>query len=568
MLLFQMFEALGGLGLFVLGMKTMAEGLQRLSGGGIRRGIERITGNRLSAALTGGCLSTLLQSSGVASILIIGFVNAGLLSLYQALGMLIGTGLGTTVAVQFFAFKISFLALPSIFLGVFLRFFTRKRRWAFFGEVLLGFGLLFFGLDVMESRFAALAGNGDIQGYLSLFGNLRIASVLSGALLAFLVQSGGAAVGIIIALAASGSVGFEQAAAMVLGEIIGTAGLASIGAIGGTLTARRAVLFFAAIALISSAAVLLFFPLFLTLVSMVTPGDTSFIQNHGKGLAAARPTPASRAVIARAIANSHTIFSILTALVFLPTIGFFARSASRILPAGNGDIDMDPHSRYLDFRVIDTPSLAFVQAGSELRRMAKVAHSMVVDSVQQFSGFNTKTESHIRQKENLLDVLQKDLSAFLVALARRSLSPEVAEEVPVLLSNVNDLEDIGDNCEVVLECLRRKKEENVFFSAIAMAEIVSLAKKAEALVSTAVESLDSLTCPDIDSSRALKNDLLSSAEALKGNHLERLSTGTCTVIAGLLFMDIISAFARIGETAFVIIDTRRNFADERTSGLD
>jgi phosphate:Na+ symporter len=568
MLFFQLIEALGGLGLFVLGMKTMADGLQRLSGGRIRRTIEKIAGNRLSAALTGGCLSTLLQSSGAASILIIGFVNAGLLSLYQALGMLIGTGLGTTLAAQFFAFKISFLALPSIFLGVFLRFFTRKRRWAFFGDVLLGFGLLFFGLDIMESRFAALGENVDIQGYLSLFGDMRIASVLSGALLAFLVQSGGAAIGIIIALAASGSIGFEQAASMVLGEVIGTAGLAAIGAIGGTLTARRTVMFYGMIAMISASAVLLFFPLFLSLVSRVTPGDTSFIGIREKGLAAVLPTPTARTVVARAIANSHTVFSILTALVFLPAIGFFARSASRILPAGNGDVDMDPHARYLDFRVIDTPSLAFVQAGSELKRMAKVAHSMVADSVRQFSGFDTKTESHIRQKENLLDVLQKDLSAFLVALARQSLSPEVVEEVPVLLSNVNDLECIGDNCEVILECLRRKKEENVYFSDIAMAEILSVAKQAEALVSTAVECLDSLECPDMDVNRALKNELLTSAGALKGNHLERLSTGTCTVIAGLLFMDIISAFARIGETAYVIIETRRNFADGRASGID
>ncbi len=568
MLFYHLIEALGGLGLFVLGMKTMADGLQRLSGGGIRRAIEKIAGNRLSAALTGGCLSTLLQSSGAASILVIGFVNAGLLSLYQALGMLIGTGLGTTVAVQFFAFKISFLALPSIFLGVFLRFFTRKRRWAFFGEVLLGFGLLFFGLDIMEARFAALGENFSVQGYYSLLLNLRIACVLSGALLAFLVQSGGAAVGIIIALAASGTVGFEQATAMVLGEIIGTAGLAGIGAIGGTLTARRTVLFYGAIALVSTAVVLLFFPLFLRLVSFVTPGDTSFILDHGKVPSSVRATPVSRSVIARAVANSHTVFSILTALVFLPCIGYFARSAARILPTGNGDIDMDPHSRYLDFRVLNTPSLAFVQAGSELKRMAKAAHSMVADSVRQFSGFDAKTETQIRQKENLLDVLQKDLSAFLVALARRSPSPEVAEEVPVLLNNVNDLEAIGDNCEVILECLRRKKEENVYFSAIAMAEIVSLANKAESLVSTAVESLESLASPDMEVNREIINDLLRSAGDLKGNHLERLSTGTCTVIAGLLFMDIISAFARIGETAFMIIETRSTFADGRASGLD
>jgi len=568
MLLLKLVEALGGLGLFVLGMKTMADGLQRLSGGGVRRCIEVITGNRISAALAGGSLSILLQSSGAASILIIGFVNAGLLSLYQALAMLIGTGIGTTIAVQFFAFNITFLALPSIFLGVFLRFFTRSRRLAFLGEVLLGFGLLFFGLEVMESRFAALGGNSVFQDFHTVLVNLRLAGVVSGALLTFLVQSGSAALGVVIALAASGSIGFEQAAAMTLGEIIGTAALAGIGAIGGTPAARRTVLFFTIVSVLSAGVTLLLFPLFLSLVAMVTPGDTSFIAVQGSGQQNASLIPAARADVARAIANSHTVFSVLSALLFLPTIGFLARSAARALPDANSDTDMDPHARYLDFRVIDTPSLAFVQAGSELKRMAKVASFMVGDSVRQFSGFDARTESRIRQRENLLDVLQKDLSSFLVALAREPLSPEAAAEVPVLLENVNDLEGIGDNCEVILECLRRKKEENVYFSDTAMEEIASLAKGAEALMLAALDCLDHDERPDLGGNRVLKEELRRTAEILKGNHLERLSTGECSVIAGLLFMDIIAAFVRIGETAFAIMEARRNLIDGKASGLD
>ena len=161
--------------------------------------------------------------------------------------MLIGTGLGTALAVQFFAFKISFLSLPFIFLGVVLRFFSRRRRWVFFGEVLLGFGLLFFGLEIMEARLP-LGQVEILRGTHSFLFDVPIANVLIGALMAFLVQSGSAAVGVIIALAASGFVGFEQATAMALGEVIGTVGLAAIGAIGGTLTARRTVLFYGVIA--------------------------------------------------------------------------------------------------------------------------------------------------------------------------------------------------------------------------------------------------------------------------------------------------------------------------------
>src|SRR6266498_6011188 len=187
-------EALGGLGIFILGMKTLSEGLQRLAGERVRRSLEKLTGNRLTAAFMGSCLTSLLQSSGAASIIIIGFVNAGLLSLYQALAMLIGTGLGTTFVVQFIAFKITFLASPGIFIGAFLKFFSKRRRWVNLGEVLLGMGLLFFGLQVMETNFMPLKESAILSSYQSILLPWNIYGVLLGAILTFFVQSGSAAI--------------------------------------------------------------------------------------------------------------------------------------------------------------------------------------------------------------------------------------------------------------------------------------------------------------------------------------------------------------------------------------
>src|SRR5512135_297729 len=193
-------EALGGLGLFILGMKTMSEGLQRLAGERVRRSLEKLAGNRFSSAFLGSCLTSLLQSSGAASIVIIGFVNAGLLSLYQALGMLIGTGLGTTFVVQLIAFRISFVAAPGIFVGAILKFFSRKRKRVHLGEVILGLGLLFFGLNVMEANFMHLKESTIFMAYRSFFPSSHIVEVFLGALLTFFVQSGSASIGIIIAL--------------------------------------------------------------------------------------------------------------------------------------------------------------------------------------------------------------------------------------------------------------------------------------------------------------------------------------------------------------------------------
>jgi phosphate:Na+ symporter len=556
MRLFQLFEALGGLGLFVFGMKTMADGLQRSASGNVRRLLEKLGGNRLSAALMGSCLSSLLQSSGAASILIIGFVNAGLVSLYQALGMLVGTGLGTALAVQFIAFKISFLSLPAIFFGVFLRFFSKRRRWVYFGEILLGFGLLFFGLEIMESRLLPFGQAEFFQGAHSFPFDVPIANVLIGALITFLVQSGSAAIGVVLAMAGSGFIGFEQATAMAIGEVIGTLGLTAIGAIGGSLSAKRTVFFYGIISVVSVAVVLLFFPVYMGLVSKVTPGSGGGLPHLGGIFSFTPPESPYHTVTARAVANSYTLFSIFMALVFLPCIGFFARFAGKILPE-KGDLDIEPHPRFLDFRVINTPTLAFLQAGNELKRMAQVAQSMVVDTLEQFYEFNAKKVSLIQQKENLLDVLQKEISGFLVLLARQSSAAVKPLEIPVYLSTVNDLEGIGDNCEVILDCLRRKKEGMVFFSETAMDELKLQAKKALNLMNLSLDALETFDMPDAETLQGLKNELLASEEALKRNHLERLSNGNCTVIAGLLFMEIVSSFTKIGECSYSIIETQR-----------
>lgn len=559
MLLLRLLEALGGLGLFILGMKTMAEGLQRLASGGFRRFLEKVAGNRLSAALTGGCLASFLQSSGAASILIIGFVNAGLLTLYQALGMIIGTALGTVIAVQFIAFKISFLSLPAVFVGVSLRFFSKQRRLVFLGDILIGLGLLFLGLEFMERRFSTLAEYNVFSWLRSSPMDWRLVSLLAGTAITFLVQSGSAAIGIIIALAVGRLIGLEQAVAMVLGEMPGTLILAAIGAIGGTLAARRTVILYGIVCIVSVSAVLLLFPQFLSLVTAVSGGDWPNLTISGGESASQLAQTLSGSRTARTIANSYTIFSLLIAALFLPFIGFFARSARMILPTGEDGVDVEPRSRYLDYRVINTPYLALLQACNELKRMAQVAGSMLSDTVQQFYDYNARRSSIIRQKENVLDVLQKDLSAFLVLLSRQSQNPEISADIPLLLGTVNELETMGDNCEIILDCLRRKKEGAVFFSETAMQDIKTVAQQSAYLAALAVDHIESGEIPDEAARDLLRSELLATARELKSNHLSRLSSGSCTVIAGLLYMDIVAAFVNIGDCACSIMKQERGF---------
>jgi phosphate:Na+ symporter len=552
-------EALGGLGLFILGMKFMSEGLQKLAGERLRNSLEKITGNRLTAALMGSCLASLLQSGSAASILVVGFVNAGLLSLYQSLGVLLGVGIGTTLAIQLIAFKISFFSLPSIFVGVILRCFSSRRRWVNVGTLMLGAGLVFFGLHIMEVSFAPLKQSTLFNGIHHQFLSWRIMAVLLGALLSFLIQSSSAAIGIVIALASSGLLHFDSAVAMVIGEGLGSSLIAVIAAINGTLAAKRTALIYIIINCVAIALVLISFPLFLRMVQFFSPGEVDFTVQNLNIFGAAPLSSMTKPYVARHLANAHTVFSILSATFFLPLIGFFARSATVILPGREGDIDIEPRPKFIDMRVVNTPSIAFIQARSEMKRMAEVAGSMFHEMVEQFHSYNARSALRIKQKEELLDVLQRDISSFLITLSRQPVSAENAIEIPTMLQIINELEHMGDQSEAVMEYMRRKKEEKLRFSGTAMAEIKTFAAQVAEIVVLAVNSLcaESASVSTASNARNVLDAINKAYDTLQRNHTKRLHSGKCTIVAGLVYGDIIASFAKIAQFSFNIIATEK-----------
>jgi len=563
-----LWEALGGLGLFILGMKSMSDGLQKFAGDRLRRSLEKITGNRLTGALMGSCLSSLLQSSSAAAILVVGFVNAGLISLYQALGVLLGTGIGTTLAIQFIAFKIQSLALPAIFIGVLLKFFGRKRKWVNVGELLLGAGLVFLGLQIMESGFVPARQSAFYSVFHNPFFSWRVSSVLFGALLTFLIQSSSAVTGIVIAMAGSGLVGFEMGAAIIIGEVLGTSLIAAIATISGTLAAKRTALIYLFMSIFAVGVVLLFFPLFQKIVHLVSPGEAEFTMSSGGSSPSGQPVPGLYPNMARHLANAHTVFSFLNIVFFLPLIGFLARSAAVILPGGENGGDMEPRPKYIDQRVINTPTIAFLQAKNELKRMAEVALSMYGDVQEQFFRFDPNRSARIKQKENVLDQLQREISVFLVTLSRQTLPPEISGEIPTMLHLINDLEHIGDQCEAVSDYLRRKKEEKVLFSTEAMDEVKGIAAKVREMVALAVAFLDTPGEEMAGTAQKLKEEVARLQEASKANHLRRLSSGTCTVLAGVLFGDMIASYARIARFSLNIIESERDFLNVSAGSRD
>ncbi len=550
-------EILGGLGLFILGMKSMSDGLQKLAGDRLRRSLEKITDNRLTAALMGSCLASLLQSSSAASILVIGFVNAGLVSMYQALAVLLGTGLGATIAIQFIAFRVSLLALPAIFFGVLLTFFSKKRKLVYLGNLLLGAGLVFLGLQIMEAGFSPISQNDLVKGLQNRIFSWRFSAAFLGAFLTVLIQSSSATTGIIIAMTGSGLIGYETGATMVVGEVLGTSLVAGAATINGSLAAKRTAFLYFIINAFAVSVALLFFPLFLKVVHLLSPGEAELTSASFSFLSPGGTSPPTRPFVARHIANAHTLFNLLNVIVFLPLIGYFARTAPTILPGRTGETDIEPRPRYIDVRVINTPTIALLQAKNELRRMAEVTCMMFNEVVEQFYKYDAKRSARIEHKKAVLNVLQREISTFLVLLARQPLSVDNSMGIPVMLHMVNDLTHMGDQNELLLELLRRKKEDKITFSGTAMTELKTLAAKVGELVHLAVEAIDKEMNGEMQTVLNGKEAIRQMQEAMLNTHMKRLTGGKCTVAAGVVYSDIISAFGKIADYSCTLLEMER-----------
>lgn len=545
-------EALGGVGLFILGMQTMSEGVQHLAGNRFRSLLERVARNRVSAAFLGTCLASLLQSGSSASILIVSFVNAGLISMYQALAILLGTCVGATVVVQFIAFQPSIFALLAIFAGIIFKFFCKRRVLVHAGDLLLGAGLLFLGLRIMESGIVPIGQSAIIRSITGYVFAWKISAVLCGALLTFLVLSPSAAMGIVIAFSAGGMVNFTDAVGMVIGSNLGVALLTVLAAVGGTVAARRVAALNLLINFIAVLLALAMFPLLLKGVALLSPGGVDLA-----GSLHANPVVVQdKNLLPRLIANTHTLFSIFVLLFFLPFVGLITRSVDAVRVWSGAREDLSPRPQFLDSRIINTPTIAMLQAHNEIVRMADITCSMYDDTVQLLYRFDVRVVRLIQEKEDLLDSLQKQISSFLILLSRRSNDAADSLRIPILLHIVNELEHIGDGNWHIVGLIQRKKYEKISFSIQAMADLKRLAALVgESVVMT--RSGDRFSPEDQGKIIDLHTAVLMQQEAILAGHVARMKNGQCSVEAGLLFNDLVAALVKLSALAGFIVKTGR-----------
>lgn len=516
------FPFIGGLGLFIYGIHLMGEGLQKATGERMRNVLKALTANPVMGMSVGAGITSIVQSSSATTVMVVGFVNAGLMTLVQSIGVIFGANIGTTITAQIIAFKLTNYALPIIGIGFGFYFFSKRRFWKSLGEFLFGFGIIFLGLLFMTQAVKPFGQNEMIRQAIINFSYNPFLGILIGALVTALVQSSSVTTGMVLALVSAGLLDLRGAIPIIFGSNIGTCVTALIASIGTSISARRTAI---AHALFNVMGVVIFLPflgLFTRLISHV--GFTQM----------------------RQVANAHTIFNVVNALIFLPFAATYAKIVTKLVPGGKEEeIELGP--KYLEKHLLNTPLIALDASIKEVVRMARLAKEMVNDSMKGFFQEDTRLLAKIAKKESAMDDLQKAITNYLVELTTRELSEEESEKIPSLLHTVNDLERIGDHSENLVELSERKIDERLPFSDSAIRELHQVSEEINGMISDAIKALTTNSPDDaklvIDREDVINNLTLK----LRNNHIQRLNEGKCNVLSGIIFLDMISNFEKIGD---------------------
>lgn len=542
------FGLVGGLGIFLFGMKIMSEGLQKIAGDRMRKILAALTNNRVVGTMVGIAVTAIIQSSSATTVMVVGFVNAGLMSLVQSIGVILGANIGTTITAQLIAFKITKFALPAIGLGAGLKLFSRSRKWVYIGEVLLGFGFLFFGLQIMEQAFDPLKKSEEFRDIFLLVGDMPLLGVLIGTVLTMIVQSSSATLGITIALAGAGLISFEASVALVLGENIGTTITANLAAIGTNLAAKRTAFAHFLFNFLGVAYMLLLMPFFLSFVNSITPGDADFVIQTQQQAQTLGGAIGDKPFIARHIANTHSLFNIINTIIFLPLVGILAKLTTIIIRGR--DEEMEFHLKYIDNRVLNTPPIALGQAKAETRRMGQIALEMLDETLLYLKDNNEKRIPVLEKKEEVVDLLQKEITDFLVALSQKSITQDTSKQIASMMNMVNDLERVGDHCENLWRLGQRKSSQKVLFSEVGEAELAQIGESTRNLLEFVVAGQAREDKTIMEKARHMEDNIDYLEESMRNNHIARLNTGECAVLPGLVFIDMLHNFEKIGDHTY------------------
>ena len=525
-IMMQVILALGGLGLFLYGMKLMGEGLELAAGSNLRTLLEKLTTNRFLGALVGIIVTAIIQSSTAVSVMCVGFVNASIMNISQAMGVIMGATIGTTVTSVLLSIQISDYAPLAIFIGAFMVVLSKKNNTKYIGQIIAGFGILFFGMTTMSGNLKPLASSEAFSHIITSVSN-PIVGILFGIVFAAIIQSSSAAVGVLQALGAAGALTLPNAVYMVYGIHIGACVTAVISSLGATKAAKRTAISYV---VFTSLGAILF-----ALLSMFTPFN-QFIESLTD-------------IVPFRISLVHIISSIVATLVMLPLEGVIIKLACIVIPGEDESEKEASRLKYVDERMLKTPPFAVSQITKEIERMGMLAKKNFAKSMQAFINQDEKLIAEVEENEEVIDYLNMAITNYLVKINGLNLEDSDRVKIGSYYHVVSDMERIGDHAENICELAQNIIRKGETFSDTALEE----ANKMQTLVDSILdESLNMFKSSYFDSKTA---DIVSSIEQeiddktaeYKENHIERLSTGKCNATVGTLFMELLTNLERIAD---------------------
>ena len=516
---------LGGLGLFLYGMNLMAEGLQKSAGDKLKKIVEKLTSNTVMGVLVGTVVTAIIQSSSAATVMVVGFVNAGIMSLSQAIGVIMGANIGTTVTAQLVSFKLEAIAPVALGIGIILYLFSKKEKTKELATILLGFGILFTGMEFMKDAVKPLAEYEGFRRALIYFGEHQFLGIIAGFAITGIIQSSSASMGMLIALASQGLIPLSSALPILYGDNIGTCVTSLLSSIGASRNAKRAATMHLTFNVIGT----LIFVLILNypisaLVKWLDPTDA-----------------------ARQIANAHTIFNVVNVLILLPFAKYIVKIVLKIMPITEEESEVTAATKYLDERIIQTPSIALGNTVKEVSRMGQKANKALEYSMNSLINKSmTDVEKTVKYEEHV-NLLQKEILNYLLKLSKSPLNDEERNKVDLLFNTVNDIERVSDHAENISELSRLAIEKDLQFSDTALEEMNNIYSKAKENFNIALKGLENYDKSIISKVYEIEDEVDALDKLYRKKHIERLNNGKCTIDSGVLFLDLLTNLERISD---------------------
>ncbi|MDA8563808.1 Na/Pi cotransporter family protein [Mariniblastus sp.] len=546
------FTLVGGLGIFLLGMKNMSDGMQAVAGNSLRRLIGAVTNNRFLAITVGVIVTCIVQSSSITTVMVVGFVNSGVMGLAQGVGVIAGANIGTTITGWILVLKVGKYGLPLLGFAAFAYLFSKGERWRYWAMFLMGVGMVFFGLEIMKDACAIIKEMPDFEAWFAKFnadtylGVLKCAAV--GCILTTLVQSSSATLGITISLATQGIISYPTAAALVLGENIGTTITAYLASLGATTQARRAAYFHVIFNLFGVLWITFIFQWYIRFIQSIIGVDV--------GEAVMVDGVASFPHVVAAIAATHSIFNITNTILFVPLLGPIVRFLEWAVPGRS--FKEKPRLTDLDVLILETPLLAIEQSRKEIVKMGDGCMKMM-DWVLQLMNEDDPDKAlgdRLKQREQVLDTVQDEVAEFITGLlSSGSVSHATAEEARRQLRVADEYESISDYIANLDKFDRKLRRDGFRFSEAQRADLTQLNRHVAEYVASVHEGL-STDNPNVSTATdpAAKR-IRDEVKSLRRKHLEALSADPMEPVVSVAFLAALNAYIRVRDHAQNVAET-------------